>query len=124
MRGLRASGTLGDVNADGIPELIVGIQNGGLRWFNGTALDITNQEPSSDPVVAPNPVNAGDFIGLQLTEPSHVEWFDAQGRLVQVMGMQQVGATSLPAPATPGLYFLTTQPAAGGIIRTVQVVVQ
>lgn len=124
MRGLRASGTLGDVNADGIPELIVGIQNGGLRWFNGTALDITNQQPYNEPVVAPNPVNAGDFIGLQLTETSQVEWFDAQGRLVQVMGIQQVGAISLPVPATPGLYFLTTQAAAGGIIRTVQVVVQ
>ena len=42
MRGLRSGSTLGDANADGIPELVVGIQNGGLRWFSGTAVGIAS----------------------------------------------------------------------------------
>jgi len=47
-----------------------------------------------------------------------------QGRLVHSLGIQPAGDASLAVPTTPGLYLLTTQPAAGGMIRTVRVVVQ
>ena len=124
MRGLRSNGTLGDVNGDGIPELVVGIQNGGLRWLNGTTVDITGYELPDAPLVAPNPANAGEWIRIALPQPSHMAWLDVQGRLVHRLGLQQAGAASLDVPTKPGLYLLTTQPAAGGVIRTVRVVVQ
>ena len=124
MRGLRSSGTLGDVNGDGIPELVVGIQNGGLRWFNGTTVDITGFELPKLPSIAPNPASAGDWIRIALPQSSHMAWMDIQGRLVHSLGIQPAGDASLAVPTTPGLYLLTTQPAAGGMIRTVRVVVQ
>ena len=124
MRGLRSSGTLGDVNADGIPELVVGIQNGGLRWFSGTAVGIVSPVQPMRPVIAPNPARADGFIRLELQQPSRLEWLDLRGRSVFAMGIHQAGTASLPAPKTPGLYLLTTQPAAGGVIQTVRVVVQ
>ena len=124
MRGLRSSGTLGDVNGDGVPELVVGIQNGGLRWFNGTTVDITSFQLPGAPLVAPNPASAGEWIRIALPQPSRMAWMDVQGRLVQPLGIQQAGTASLVVPTTPGLYLLTTQPAAGGVIRTVRVVVQ
>ncbi|MGB1944464.1 MAG: FG-GAP repeat protein, partial [Flavobacteriales bacterium] len=124
MRGLRSSGTLGDVNGDGIPELVVGIQNGGLRWFNGATVDITGYELPERPLVAPNPASTGEWIRIALPQPSRMAWMDVQGRLVQPLGLQQAGTASLPVPTAPGLYLLTTQPATGGMIRTVRVVVQ
>ena len=124
MRGLRASGTLGDMNADGIPELIVGIQNGGLRWFSGTTVGIASPVKPMQPVITPNPARAGGFIRIELQQPSQFEWLDLRGRSVFALGVQQVGTASLPAPKTTGLYLLTTQPAAGGMIQTVRVVVQ
>ncbi|MGB1122286.1 MAG: FG-GAP repeat domain-containing protein [Flavobacteriales bacterium] len=124
MRGLRSSGTLGDVNSDGIPELVVGIQNGGLRWFNGTTVDITGYEPPERPMVAPNPASAGGWVRIELPQASRMAWIDVQGRMVQPCGLKQAGDAWLAVPTTPGLYLLTTQPAAGGMIRTVRVVVQ
>lgn len=124
MRGLRSSGTLGDITGDGIPELVVGIQNGGLRWFNGTTVDITGHQLPSLPIIAPNPARTGGPIRIMLPQRSRVAWFDAQGRMVEALGMRRAGSNLLMAPATPGLYLLTTQPAAGGLIRTVRVVVQ
>ena len=124
MRGLRSSGTLGDVNADGIPDLVVGIQNGGLRWFSGTAVGIASPVQPMPRVIAPNPARSGGFIRLELQQPTRLEWLDLRGRQVFAMGIKQAGTASLPAPKTPGLYLLTTQPAAGGMIQTVRVVVQ
>ena len=124
MRGLRSSGTLGDVNGDGIPEMVVGIQNGGLRWFNGTTVGITDNELPNNPLVAPNPASAGEWIRIAMPQPSHLAWMDVQGRLVQTLGLQQAGAATLAVPTAPGLYLLTTQPAAGGVIRTMRGVVQ
>jgi hypothetical protein len=124
MRGLRSSGTLGDINGDGIPEMIVGIQNGGLRWFNGTTVNITGYVLPAPPSVAPNPTSAGGWIRIELPQPSQTAWMDVQGRLVQPLGLQPAGNASLAVPTTPGLYLLTTQPAAGGVIQTVRVVVQ
>ncbi len=123
MRGLRSNGTIGDVDGDGIPELVVGIQNGGMRWFNGIAVGIATQF-WSDPFFAPNPAQAGGFIRVNLMEPCHVNWFDIQGRWIHSSNILRSEASSIPVPDSPGFYLMTMQTESGGIIKSVRIVVQ
>lgn len=127
MRGLRSSGTLGDVNNDGLPEMLVGIQNGGLRWFQGTAVHVTEWSTSPAMGVFPNPVPCGSTVALSGwtgQRDSEFIWTDLQGRTLYTARILQYDAPVLRAPSLPGIYVLTTQPAADHETQAVRVVVQ
>jgi hypothetical protein len=123
MRGLRSSGTLGDVNGDGLPEMLVGIQNGGVRWFDGVTVGLAHLPAWQAPRIYPNPAQAGATICLEGAANCTGHWLDMRGRTVNSFRTGSQAAAAIAAPALPGLYLLTTQPAAGEMIQTVRVVV-
>ncbi len=112
-QGLRASGALGDLNQDGIPEMLVGIQNGGVRWYQGTTTHVGINAVPASVLACPNPVRCGQLIQLIGNDqsspllPSSWQtacWVDTRGREIPV---QWMGNYSLRAPSSPGLYMLS-----------------
>ena len=115
-QGLRASGALGDLNQDGIPEMLVGIQNGGVRWYQGTTTHVGINAVPASVLACPNPVRCGQLIQLIGNDqsspllPSSWQtacWVDTRGREIPV---QWMGNYSLRAPSSPGLYMLSNIP--------------
>jgi len=118
---------LGDVNNDGIPELLVGIQNGGLRWLQGAVVSVSEERTSAPLNIFPNPVQAGATLALSGWRGPRNEaflWLDLQGRIIEKARIAHHGAAVLQAPSLPGIYLLTTQPAADRGTQAVRVIVQ
>lgn len=90
--GLRAAPTLGDVNADGLPELLIGTQNGGVRWYASGPLGTGEATlPSEGIALHPNPSRSGMAASLRsLHGPGAagtVEIWSVTGKLVAASGM-------------------------------------
>ncbi|HAW72524.1 MAG TPA: hypothetical protein DCX00_01740, partial [Flavobacteriales bacterium] len=114
--GLRAAACFADVDSDGFPEMLIGIQNGGIRWYQGTITSIENVNQSVQTWGAfPNPVSAG--YALNLTAPADAipqnytaQWWTLDGRKSGSSVAIQNGQQSLTAPTEPGCYGLELTP--------------
>jgi hypothetical protein len=114
--GLRAAACFADVDSDGFPEMLIGIQNGGLRWYQGTITSIENVNQSVQAWGAfPNPVSAG--YALNLTAPTDAipqnytaQWWTLDGRRSGSSVAIQNDQHSVTAPAEPGCYGLELTP--------------
>lgn len=111
-QGIRAAAALGDVNADGFPELLVGMQNGGIRWYNGIATELHELAGNSELLAFPNPVQAGQSLQLGFQPESMIStkaactWFDQCGR---ELSMPMRTGQILTAPTNPGIYVVRVQ---------------
>ena len=111
-QGIRAAAALGDVNADGFPELLVGMQNGGIRWYNGIATSLQELASNAELIPFPNPVQAGQSMQLGMQQQGILNpnvactWFDQFGR---ELPLQMTTLQSIAAPAIPGIYVLSVQ---------------
>jgi len=111
-QGIRAAAALGDVNADGFPELLVGLQNGGIRWYNGVATSVQELASNAELIPFPNPVQAGQSVQLGVQTQGILDpnvactWFDQCGR---ELPMQMTTLQSITAPTIPGIYVLRVQ---------------
>jgi hypothetical protein len=114
--GLRAAACFADVDSDGFPEMLIGIQNGGIRWYQGTITSIENVSQSVQAWgVFPNPVSAG--LALNLTAPADAipqnytaQWWTLDGRRSGSYVAIQNDQHSVTAPAEPGCYGLELTP--------------
>lgn len=85
--GIHAAPLLYDFTGDGLPELIVGNQCGGLQYFTSDALsiweDAASAPPSPKPDIRlyPNPVYSGFYVEVPCSGVFSL--FDAGGRLVR-----------------------------------------
>lgn len=118
--GLRAAASFADVNADGFPEMLIGIQNGGLRWYQGTITSIETAVQTAQTWGAyPNPAAPGSRINLtttvDATAPHYsAQWWTLDGRKTGAPITFQSTQPSLIVPSIPGLYGLELTPTKKG----------
>ncbi|MCB0567958.1 MAG: T9SS type A sorting domain-containing protein, partial [Phaeodactylibacter sp.] len=120
--GERATLAIYDLNADGVPELLMGNMRGGIEIFEANLVSPT-AEPAKKQLSAkafPNPALEEAWIEVEgLDEPASLLLFDATGRLVYNEKIR-AGNASLHLNLhglNAGLYYYhihTTGPAAGG----------
>lgn len=104
MMGLRAAAALGDINADGIPEMLVGIQNGGIRWLQGLSMHHSEIQSNHHPTAFPNPVVTNQMVQLRSSSIiEFVQWYDLNGRMIPLKFDQ---GNRVKAPATAGIYLM------------------
>lgn len=108
-RGLRASACLNDLTGDGIPELLVGIGNGGIRWYSGVTVGFESATHLRNARVYPNPAKIG--TPLQCEVPASlrnsntiIRWTDMSGRTSETHFSHD---GPMVAPTVPGIYLLT-----------------
>lgn len=113
--GTRAAATLADVNADGIPELAIGINTGGILFYDGVAMNIST--PTADRFVRlnawPQPAQSQMPIYIELPEgwkmqPQSSHWSDTQGRQLSEIHWRASAPQkwSTTCPDTPGFWLL------------------
>lgn len=112
IHGVRAAATFADVNADGYPEMLIGIHNGGIRWHQGIVTDISTATQPKFGMLYPNPVRANNTIRLDYAAAllgcaanceGTAQWVARDGRICQA---QQTGFGTFKTPNTPGMYVL------------------
>lgn len=111
--GRRASPALADLNADGLPEVVVGNFAGGLQLFNA-AIPVSNlgiSESHEDPSVEifPNPVTSQIHIVSKGDGILSVTVMDLYGRKVQEKPVQAQEATLEVATLPQGVYLLVLE---------------
>lgn len=75
--------TLGDLNNDQLPELVIGATTGGLRLLKNTSLFVGNPtEPGLSGVPYPNPTNRFLYFNVP---------YDAQATLFNILGQEMLG---------------------------------
>ena len=115
IHGTRSSACFADVNADGFPELLIGIHNGGIRWHQGLATDVSVYRELTYGTLYPNPVKANGIVKLKPQRFSNPEsncfrearWIARDGRTCKA---QQTTPGIFTAPNTPGVYILVVDP--------------
>jgi len=113
-----------DVNGDGLMDLFVGEQGGGLNYYRrGTADGIADPEPAppiraAEIALHPNPGRAGAMIELRLAAggETRTALYSPEGRLVRELETRALpagahrfswdGRDARGASLTPGIYFL------------------
>ena len=116
--GIHAAPLLYDFTGDGLPELIVGNQCGGLQYFTSDALSIWEDaasapaSPKPDIRLYPNPVHSGFYVEVPCSGVFSL--FDAGGRLVRRChvgaGKQYIELQDM----MPGIYIGRFQASNGG----------
>jgi hypothetical protein len=111
IHGARAAASFADVNADGYPEMLIGIHNGGIRWHQGVVTDISTVSQPDGGMLYPNPVRANNTVRLEHLAASQsafncnkmAQWIARDGRIYQA---QETAPGSFKSPKTPGIYIL------------------
>jgi hypothetical protein len=111
IHGARAAASFADVNADGYPEMLIGIHNGGVRWHQGVVTDISTLSQPDGGMLYPNPVRANNTVRLDHLAASQsafncnkmAQWIARDGRIYQA---QETAPGSFKSPKTPGMYIL------------------
>ena len=77
------------------------------------AISVATKDSRKELEVAvwPNPIRAGDHLQITVNdeiEPLHIRWFDAQGKIVDHSGSDQLlnGQQKVPVALVPGVYWL------------------
>lgn len=100
--GAQGVAAVADLTADGLPELIIGSTLGGLRYFSGTGVGVSETSVEVPEVrVWPQPVVAGSAVQVEMGQVWSAvtfRWIDAAGRVMP--------SNSLQAPDAPGHYVL------------------
>lgn len=118
--GTRAAATLADLNNDGLPELAVGVNTGGVRFFQGTGTHVAENvhlPPSSSILqVSPQPARPGQALRLTIPGGEYEisgtfgAWtlHDAQGRKIN-HGEWPAGQSecTISAPMNSGIFVIT-----------------
>ncbi len=119
----------GDFDGDGILELVIGNQRGGVTFFNTdlpvdqtTALSSV-RAPAFDFVLTPNPAREVVHLsGLPGTRVQGVRVMSSLGQLVRTLTAGGLEAVSLPLAGLPaGLYLVSVDTPAGSAVRRVVV---
>jgi hypothetical protein len=117
LHGVKASGALGDLDGDGLPELLMGMQNGGVRYHKGTPSGVAEWTEHTGPVasIAPNPSSSAAAARVVwapvIGEIEDVSICDAHGRTVfRASPVQGESSLALPASLAPGLYLVRLVP--------------
>lgn len=100
--GAQGVATVADLTADGLPELIIRSTLGGLRYFSGTGVGVTETVVESPEIrVWPQPVAAGRAVQVEMGQvwsAASFRWIDARGRVMP--------RATLQAPDVLGHYVL------------------
>lgn len=130
MPGTRVAAAMADLNNDGLPELAIGVNTGGIRFYQGTGTGVTEVREDAELVVAPSPVVSGGDIQVELAERFLgagmlvLSWRDAQGQLVQSESVAAAKRVALTAPRTPGMWFLTLESTTGAHLSVAPVAIR
>ena len=110
--GNRSAPAFGDLDNDGILEMVVGNLRGGLSMYKTVLVDCTTTTsvvagPSMpQPVISPNPVRHWVRVEWPVNAPVDWQVFDLLGRLV-ARGNSAAGAFTIPVQQwSPGSYML------------------
>jgi hypothetical protein len=120
IHGDRSAATFADTNADGIPEMLIGIRSGGVRWHQGISTGMANLTVSDDVSSFPNPAKVNSSVSLQgnnaqnLLCAKEAHWISRDGRSLRA---QQMGTGGVRAPSTPGWYVLVVTPCANQVAQ-------
>ncbi|MCU0338670.1 MAG: T9SS type A sorting domain-containing protein [Spirosomaceae bacterium] len=83
--GMEVFPALGDLDGDGLPELLAGVNGGGLRLLKNTSLRLVPTPEQTELIVYPNPT-AG-FLYIQNPTEGRIELINVAG---QLLGQQTV----------------------------------
>jgi hypothetical protein len=117
--GLRAAASLGDLNGDGLPELAIGIQNGGVRLYASGPMSVDEADRAPQGVALyPNPSSAERPSAMRALhgqgQSGTVEVWTLLGELVHRANLVE-GWTEWTLPsATPGAYLVRFTPTKTG----------
>jgi hypothetical protein len=111
--GSRTHPTLADLDEDGILEMVVGNQRGGLSLFKTTLVDCTvaTKTQQSAPLkisIAPNPANGWVKVDIQALVDQRTQWrvYNLLGQVME-QGTTQSSTFSVNVSAwEPGVYFM------------------
>lgn len=116
-QGIRTGATIGELNADGIPELIAGNYSGGLHYYKGIdqpPVAGNNEQRSCHQLeIYPNP--AKEKIKIKTDRFAHaviVQVYNAYGQLLLQRGYEELKEVELDVSILKsGLYFIRCYPA-------------
>lgn len=112
----------GDLNADGLPDLVLGTGGGGLLLLRNTSRE--GGAPTADGNrMGPNPVTGG-LLFVTLAQDSEVEFFSTLGKiLVEKRSLKANQTTEIDTQAwASGLYVARISNAGGTQVRKIVVV--
>jgi hypothetical protein len=113
--GLKAAPALADLNSDGLPELAIGIQNGGVRFYASGPMgaDYVHDQMESF-ALFPNPGSAASRTHLRKLsgtgDAGTLEIFSAVGELIWSEFMPSNWTSKMLIQGKPGLYLVRFTP--------------
>ncbi|MBT6164005.1 MAG: hypothetical protein HOH92_09910, partial [Crocinitomicaceae bacterium] len=115
IHGTRSAASFADVNGDEIPEMLIGIHNGGVRWHQGSTTGIDSDSQPKSELVYPNPAKVNSFVRItQLLQSGgspncteNAQWVSLDGRTLKAMPLSP---GTFATPGAPGLYILMASP--------------
>ena len=115
IHGTRSAASFADVNGDEIPEMLIGIHNGGVRWHQGSTTGIDSDSQPRSELVYPNPAKVNSFVRItQLLQSGgspncteNAQWVSLDGRTLNAMPLSP---GTFATPGAPGLYILMASP--------------
>lgn len=131
MPGTRVAAAMADLNADGLPELAIGVNTGGLHFYSGTGTGVAERMVVGGLTVWPQPTRTGEALQVQVA-PNLIggagvltlSWRDAMGRLMQQESMPAATRVSVRCPEQAGVWFLTLENTTGAHLSVAPVAIR